>query len=286
MRRPISPSRSADFPTRAVAVLVALVAALVTALVLAPGMLAARGRDSDLADRRNLVDELRAAFIEYWRSGKEEYSPDLQRVVDYWFRYSVAKGVIASLLLIVLVVLGSLLWKAFLRDGGPGRARRGALLSTGVSVVGIALFALWTAVVGLQGAAAPFASTLPLLGDASDGALADTVDQIEQQLTHSTGGSEQARPALDGIVSDYVRFHVVRAIAAMPIALVFMGASVVLWKKFARNGSADGRTRRVLVSFASSSAVLSLFFILIFVVNGGTAADPDSGLLEFFHGSW
>ncbi|WP_329377686.1 hypothetical protein OG625_07910 [Streptomyces sp. NBC_01351] len=286
MRRPISPSRSAVFPTRAVAVLTALAGALGAALVFAPGILATRGRNSDLADRRNLVDDLRDAFIGYWHSGKEQYSPDLERVVDYWFRYNVVKGVIATVLLIVLVALGSLLWKTFLRDGGPERVRRVALVSAGVSVVGFALFALWTAVASLQGAAAPFASILPLLGGASHGALADTVDQIKQHLTDSTGRSEQARPALEGIVSDYVRFHVVREIAAVPIALVFMGASVVLWKKYARKGSTDRRTRRVLVSFAVSSTVLSLFFILIFAVNRATAADPDPGLLNFFNGSW
>ncbi len=164
--------------------------------------------------------------------------------------------------------------------------RRIALVTAGISVVGFALFALWTVVASLQGATAPFASILPLLGDASNGALADTVDQIKQQLTDSAGGSEQTRPALEGIVSDYVRFHVVREIAAAPIAFVFMGASVMLWNKFARVGSTDRRTRRVLGSFAVSSTVFSLFFILIFAVNRATAADPNPGLLNFFNGSW
>lgn len=286
LRRLISPSRSAVFPTRAVAVLTALAGALFAALVFAPRMLATRGRDSDLADRHTLVNDLCDAFIEYWRSGKEQPSPGLERVIDYWFRYNVVKGVIASILLMVLVALGSLLWKTFLRDGGPGRVRKVALVSAGVSVVGFALFALWTAVASLQGAAAPFASILPLLGGASNGALADTVDQIKQQLTDSTGGSEQARPALEGIVSDYVRFHVVREIAAVPIAFVFTGASVMLWNKLARRGSNDRRTRRVLVSFAASSTVLSLFFILIFLVNRATATDPNPGLLNLFNGSW
>lgn len=286
LRRLTSPSRSAVFPTRAVAALTALAGALVAALVFAPDMLATRGRDSDLADRHNLVDDLCDAFIGYWRSGKEQYSPDLERVVDYWFRYNVVKGLITSVLLIVLVALASLLWRTFLRDGGPGRVRRIALVTAGISVVGFALFALWTVVASLQGATAPFASILPLLGDASNGALADTVDQIKQQLTDSAGGSEQTRPALEGIVSDYVRFHVVREIAAAPIAFVFMGASVMLWNKFARVGSTDRRTRRVLGSFAVSSTVFSLFFILIFAVNRATAADPNPGLLNFFNGSW
>lgn len=287
MRSLISPSGSAGFPARAVAVLTALAGALVAALVFAPGLLAALGRDSDLADRHNLVDDSRDAFLGYWRAGKENFSPELQGVVDYWFRYNAARAVIASLLLIVLVALGFLVWKAFLTDS-PGMARRAALASAGVFVSGLALFALWTAVASIQGAAAPFAALLPVLGVGAaprGGTLADAVGQIKRQLTHFTGGSEHARPALDGIVSDYVRFHVVHVIAAAPIALVFMGAGVVLWTR-ARKGSPDRRTRRTLRSFAVSAVLLSLFFIFILVANVDTAANPEPGLLAFFNGSW
>jgi hypothetical protein len=287
LRSPMSPPRSADFPTRAVAVLTALAGALVAALVFAPSLLAALGRDSGLADRHNLAGDSRGAFLGYWRAGKEAYSPGLQRVADYWLRYNVAKAVIASLLLIVLVALGLLVWKAFLADS-PGMVRRAALASAGVFVAGLALFVLWTEVASIQGAAAPFAALLPVMAAGAaprSGALADAVGQIRQQLTSSAGGSEHARPALDGIVDDYVRFHVVHVIAAAPIALIFMGAGVVLWTR-ARKASPDRRTRRVLRSFAVSSALLSLFFIVVLAANVSTIANPDPGLLAFFSGSW
>jgi hypothetical protein len=40
------------------------------------------------------ADELRMAA--YWRSGDAAYDSQLRRVVDYWFRYHVAEGVLAA----------------------------------------------------------------------------------------------------------------------------------------------------------------------------------------------
>lgn len=282
MPSPLSSPSSAVFRTRAVAVLTGV---LVAALVLVPNMLAARGRDSDLADRHKLVDELRAAFVGYWRSGERQYPPDLNRIVDYWFRYNVTKGVIAAALLIVAVALSLLLWKAFLRDSAPRKARSIALASTGALAVGLALFAVVTVTLSIQRAAAPLGALLPLLDvGTARGELADTINQVRQQLANSTG--EHAQPALEVMISDYVRYHVVRAIAVVPLTLVGLGASAVLWRKRPRKGSVDRRARLVLSSFAVLSGVLSLFFIMLFVANQGTAADPEPGLLGLFNGSW
>src|SRR6185295_15066159 len=106
----------------------------------------------------------------------------LERVVDYWFRYHVAKAVIATILLIVLVALGVLLWKAFLRAGGLGAGRRVALASAGVLVTMLAVFSLAMVMANIQGAVAPFASLLPMLTDGpTDGELAGTLDQVTQR---------------------------------------------------------------------------------------------------------
>jgi hypothetical protein len=287
LRNPRPPSQSSAFPTRPVAALSALACVFFAALGFAPETLAARGRDSDLADRQTLVDELHTAFIGYWRSGEKNYSPDLARVVDYWSRYNTVRSVIASVLLIVLVTLSLLLWKAFLRGGAPGRARSAALGSTGVLSAGLALFALVIVTVSIQRAAAPFFGILPLLEvGAARGGLAITVDQISRQLTDSMAGSEQSRPALEAIVGDYAWYHVVRVMALLPITLVSVGAGVMFWRTRSRLRSSDRRTRRVFASFMVSSALLSLFFMVVFAANWGTAANPEPGLLAFFRGSW
>jgi len=186
--------RSAEVPGRALAVLVALSVALGTAFVLAPSRLAAIGSDGDLSEQHDLVNALSAAFAKYWRSGDRAFPPDLQRVVDYWFRLHVVKGVLAAALLIVLVSLGVLLWKAFLRSSGPGG--RG-LASAAILVSALALVAVAALMANVQGAMAPFSSATSLLPlGAPSGQLAGAIDQIKQGLAHYPSTSGQNAVAL------------------------------------------------------------------------------------------
>ncbi|MEU4777283.1 hypothetical protein [Micromonospora sp. NPDC023633] len=267
--------------------LVALAVALVAAFVVAPRTLAASGPDGGFVDKRDLTEALREAFVDYWSSGDRDFSPGLEGVVDYWFRYHVAKAVIAAILLIVLAALGVLLWKAFLRAGGLGAERRAALASAGVLVTMLAVFTSATVMANVQGAVAPFASLLPMLAvGETDGELADTLDQVRQRLADSLSGGDQAPPALEVMISDFSRYHVAMAVVAAIVAVVLIGMSVVLWKRFARTGSSDRRTRRVLGSFGVLSALLSLVVIVVVVANTTTAADPAPALLAFFEGGW
>jgi hypothetical protein len=284
---PVAPSRSAGVPGRVLATLVALAAALVAAFVVAPASLAA-GRSGDgFVDERHLTQALREAFVEYWRSGDRDFSPDLESAVDYWFRYHVAKAVIAAVLLILLVALGVLLWKAFLRAGGLGAGQRATLASAGVVVTMLALFSLATVMANVQGAVAPFASLLPMLtGGATDAELADTLEQVRQRLAESRSGGGPTPPAIEVMISDFTRYHVAMAVVAAIVAVVLIGMSVVLWKRFARTGSSERRTRRVLGSFGALSALVSLVAIVVAVANTTTAADPAPALLAFFDGGW
>jgi hypothetical protein len=291
LRSPAAPSRSAGISGRALAMLVALAAALIAALiaafVVAPRTLAASRPDDDLVDRRNLIEALREAFVEYWSSGDRDLSPGLERVVDYWFRYHVAKAVIAAILLIVLVALGVLAWKAFLRAGGLGAGRRAVLVSAGVLVTVLALCSSATVMANVQGAIAPFASLLPMLtAGESDGELADTLDQVRQRLADSLSAGDQAPPALKVMISDFSRYHVALAVIAVIVAVVLIGMSVVSWMRFARTGSSDRRTRRVSGSFGVLSALSSLLVIVVGVANTTTAADPAPALLAFLDGGW
>lgn len=265
----------------------ALAVALVAAFVVAPSTLAASGSGGGLGDKRTLTEALREAFVGYGRSGDRDFSPDLQRVIDYWFRHHVAKAVIAATLLIVLVALGVLLWKAFSRAGALGAGRRAVLASAGVLVTMLALLSLITVMANVQGAAAPFASLLPMLRvSATDGELADTLDQVRQRLTDSLSRGDQSPPALEVMISNFSRYHVALAVVGAIVAVVLSAMSVVLWKRFARTGSSDRHTRRVLGSFGVLSALLSLVVIVVVVANTTTAAHPAPALLAFFDGGW
>ena len=76
------------------------------------------------------------------------------------------------------------------------------------------------------------------------------------------------------------------AVMAAIVAVVLIGMSVVLWKRFARTGSSERRTRRVSGSFGALSALVSLVVIFVAVANTTTAADPAPALLAFFDGGW
>lgn len=287
MHSPAASSRSAGISARTLTVLAAFAVVLAAAFVVAPGMLAASRPGGGFADQRSLVEALGKAFVEYWRSDDRDLSPSLESVVDYWFRYHVAKAVIAAILLIVLVALGVLLWRAFLRAGALGAGRRAALASAGVLVTVAALFSLVVVIANVQGAVAPFASLLSLLPvGASDGALADTFNHVRQRLAESAGAGHRTPPALEVMISDYALYHVTLVVIGSIVAVVLIGMSIVLWRRYARTGSSDRRTRRVLGSFGVLSTMLSLIMIVVVVANMTNVADPAPALLALFVGGW
>ena len=273
--------KSTSLSGRALATLAAVAAVLAAAFVFAPPMLAATRSSGDISDEHHLIGAFHEAFVEYWRSGDRTFSPRLAGVVDYWFRYHVAKAAIAALLLIVLVVLGVLLWKAFLRT--VGARRRTALASSGALVTMLALFSLTTVMANVQGAVAPFASLLPMLTeDATEAQLAGTLEQVRQRLTDD----DHTSPALQMMISDFARYHVAMVVIAAIVAVGFVALSVVLWKRFASTGASGRGSRRLPGSFGVLSVLWSLVVIVVALANTTTAADPTPALAAFFNGGW
>jgi hypothetical protein len=262
--------------TRSAAALVVLTAGLAVAFVAGPPALAAIGPGGGFADERHLSQAVRGSFVDYWRSGDQDFAPSLARVVDYWFRYHLAKAAIAALLLTVLVALGVRLWRAFLR---PNATSRVGLASAGSLVTALALASLAVVMANVQGVVAPFASLLPMLVDGpADAELAGTLAQVKQDFD---GGRTQ--PALDVMVDDFARYHVAMAVIATIVAVALLGLSVLAWTRFARS---DRRTRRVLASYGALSAVLALAVAVVAVANTTTAADPAPALQALFYGGW
>jgi hypothetical protein len=275
-----TPSRSAGVSGRALASLAALAVALSAAFVVGPPALAAMRSGGGYGDERQLAGAVREAFVEYWRLGDRDFSPGLRSVVDYWFRFHVAKGAIAAALLVVLIVLGALLWKAFLRAGGLRLGRRVALASAGVLVTMLALFSLLVVMANAQGAVAPFASLLPMLMDGgNDAEVAGTLAQVKQGVA----AAGPSAPALE-VISDFTRYHVAMVVIAAIVALAGIAVSVVLWKRVAT--ASDRRTRRVVASFGVLTVLVSLAVAVVAAANATTAADPGPALLAWLDGGW
>ncbi|MGX1809338.1 hypothetical protein ACWIGI_26755 [Nocardia sp. NPDC055321] len=285
MGAPPAPATRAGFSGRAIGVLAAVAVALGTAFVYAPRVLAARDGAS-FADAGALRADFRTAFDAYWRAGESAFPGDLQRIVDYWFRYHLSKAVIAAALLFVLISLTVVLWRAFLRVGDSGTNRRVALGAGGVTSAGLALVAVVLVVANIQGAAAPFASLLPFLTDgAPDPALADTLEQVQQRLAEASSSGERAPDALGVMVDDFARYHVVMAVAAAIVAADLLVLSVLLWRRSVAR-SADSRVKRVLRGFAIVAVAVALGAIVVAVANTTNAGDPVSGLAALFAGGW
>ncbi|WP_331771267.1 hypothetical protein OG948_47525 (plasmid) [Embleya sp. NBC_00888] len=286
-QRPEAPSRFAGIPGRPLALLTTLAAALVAALFVVPGRLAASGSGGGSLDEDELADAFRKAFVEYWNAGERDFSPGMERVVDYWFRFHVAKAVIAAILLIVLVALGTLVVKAFRKAGDLGAGGRTAFVAAGVLVTLCALFASVTVPANIQGAVAPFASLLSMLPTgAADGELAGVLGQVRQHLAAPAGTAERTPPQLDMMIGDFARYHVAMAVIAAVVALVLIGVSVAAWRRFAGTKSADRRTRHLSVWFGVLAALSALVLIVVGVANTSTAMDSRPALAAFFDGGW
>jgi hypothetical protein len=287
MSSPAVPSRFAAAPGRALTALVAVAAALVAAFVAAPPVLAGGGSAGGFADEAHLTDAVRAAFVGYWRSGRADLTPDLDRIVDYWFGFHLVKAATSAILLVVLGALGVLLWRAFVRGGGFRTGKGAAQALSGVLVTILALVSSAALMANVQGAATPFASLFPMLTDsAPDGALAVTLEQVKQQLAESPGAGGRTAPAVEVLISEFSRYHVAMAVIASIVAVVLIGTSVVLWKRFAATPSAAGRMRRVVASYGVVTVVLSLVTIVLVVANATTAADRGPAILALFEGGW
>lgn len=279
MLSPVPLSRPANLPGRTSVTLVVAAVALAVAFVVAPRTLAGSPSSGGFAGRSDLADAARRAFTEFWAGGGSVLSPALDGVVGYWFRYHVAKAVLAAALLAVLVVLGASLWKAYL---GASGLRGMVLAAAGVVVSAVALFSTAVVMANVQGAAAPFASLLPtIVVGAPDGEVTATLDEVRQQLAGS--GSS---PALDAMVRDFETFHTALALVAAAVALVLVGGSTALLRRRAATPPADRRTRRALGAAGVVGALLALGFVVVALANAGTAADPAPALLAFVEGGW
>jgi hypothetical protein len=257
--------------------------ALGAAFVLAPRVLAASAPGGGYAGQPALITAVRTTFVEYWDPANRAYPPDLERLVDYWTRYHIAKAVIAALLLAVLVILGCRLWGALLSAGRLTPVRGSALALSGALATVLAVGCSVLVVANIQGAVAPFSSLLSMLPLGShDQALLHTVGQVKQGLTGypATG---RTTPALQAMVSDFALYHAAVVALAAAVAVIATVMSVVSWRRRARTPSSERRTRRVLELAGFSSALLALAVLVIALANLGTAMHPAPALLAFFN---
>ncbi|WP_218019124.1 hypothetical protein [Nocardia salmonicida] len=262
---------------RVLVVLVAMTGALIAAFVVAPRLLA-NSVEAGFSDENDLRRAFRAAFVEYWQAGNREFTADLAKVVDYWYRYHLVKAVLAAILLAVLVTLTVKLWRAFMAAGQAALGTRVGLAVSGGLAAVLALCSLVLVLANMQGAVTPFASLLPmLLGE--DSAPTEVITQVDRRLADGT-----RVPPLEVMIDEFARYHVAMAALAAVTAVLLLGACALLWRTSVR--SPDRRSRRVLAWFGALSALLALIMVVVAVANTTNASNPVPGLAALFTNGW
>lgn len=275
MNRLAHPPRRTSAPRRQVGVLTAVIAVLLAAFFLLPNALTHDGVHAG-----NVGGAFRRGMVAYWDSGRQGFPRELDGAVGFWFRFHLVKAGVSALLLAAVVLLGVVLWRwSRQRAGRPGRLRT---VPPGVLVALLGPFALVGLVANAQGAAAPFASLLPMLTDAGGGEAAATVSEIRRQIAdHPTG---RPSPALAFMIRDFALYHAVLAAMAAVLALTLAGACAALWRR--RRITRDTPSRRALALGAAASAVLAVLALVIALANTTSAAHSPEALAALFEGGW
>ncbi|MGC0334263.1 hypothetical protein RKD23_007253 [Streptomyces sp. SAI-170] len=265
-------------PRRRIGLLTATSAALTAAFFVVPNALTGNGVDID-----NVDTSFRRGMVAYWDSGSQDFPGQLEATVTFWFRFHLVKAGVSALLLVAVVALGAVLWRQSRRSADDDRRGRLRLVPPGALVVLLGPFALVALVANLQGAAAPFASLLPMLtGGGTDDDLATTLTEIRHQLADHPAGRHS--PALTAMISDFAVYHAVLAAMAAVLALALAGTGAALWRR--HKATPDARPRRALKAGITASVVLAGLVLVVAVANATSAAHSPEALAAFFDGGW
>ncbi|MEW2521551.1 tat (twin-arginine translocation) pathway signal sequence [Actinacidiphila alni] len=266
-------------PRRQIGLLTAATGALLVAFFIAPNALA---RSS--VNTGNVGTTFRHGLVTYWDSGSQHFPGQLDATVSFWFRFHVVKAGVSALLLASVVALGIVLWR--LRRERAGERTHRSLVLPWTFVAATGTFALVVLVANVQGAAAPFASLLPMLsGGGTDSGVGTTVAQARQQLADYPNGRHS--PALAVMVDDFVVYHAVLAAMAAVVALSLAAATVVLWRRRRASAAPAGtRARRPLTWGVAGCAALTAVVLVVAVANATSAAHSPQALAAFFDGGW
>jgi hypothetical protein len=95
--------------------------------------------------------------------------------------------------------------------------------------------------------------------------------------------SGEPNAAVDALVDDFARFHVVLAVIGTVFLLAAAVATIVAWRRFLRTPRRDGRwwtfERGTYLAFGLGGVLVSAFLGLVVAANISNAVSPREGLL-------
>lgn len=254
-----------------IGLLLATGAALVAAFVLAPAALLRPnfGAYNNDEVRRDAIGR---ALVEYWRSGTREFPVRLTTLVDYWFQWHAIKVVISTLLVIVLALLTTALWRRYLRLR-PWYA----VVATAATV--LTVLAVGVLLVNIQVTAVPLIALLPLLpAGTADGQLAQILSEMREGLAASAG-PHAGSPALTVLLGEAQRYQWIMVALSAALMVATALASAHFWKRRLAGDPSATRVRFMHSTLGVITALTAGLLLLMSAAGALAALEPATWLL-------
>lgn len=106
-------------------------------------------------------------------------------------------------------------------------------------------------------------------------------DSLQTTLNNLLQSGTQSNPALNSLLSDYIKYHVVLLIVGVLFTLILVTLSVLFWVRYKRAPKTDtGKwtfEKKTYFSFGLLTTLVGLFMALIVVANTSTVLNPQKG---------
>lgn len=251
--------------------LAAVTAVLVVLVWLVPWPLAQQITGASWPDPHALAQTVAGGFVTdqaQHTATPGEPGSGLHAATGFWRWFHLAKAVLTVPLVLAAGLLTLPLWPTPGSTPGPGegRLRRLTGSAAGIAIAVATLTAVVVLVANIQGAAAPLASVLSFLPEASGPGAAGAAAAVRQQ---AISGSPDRTTAV--MLDSFAAYHAVLAALAVIVAVAGLTLAAVLW-----------RHRHRLAGLAV--LVTGLGFGLIAAANVNTASHPAPAFAAFLEG--
>jgi hypothetical protein len=108
-------------------------------------------------------------------------------------------------------------------------------------------------------------------------------NSLQTTLINLLQSGTQSNPALNRLLSDYIKYHVALLIVGGLFTLILVTLSVLFWARYKRasktNTSKWTFEKKTYFSFGLLTTIVGLFMALIVVANASTVLNPQQGFL-------
>jgi hypothetical protein len=106
-------------------------------------------------------------------------------------------------------------------------------------------------------------------------------DSLQTTLNNLLQSGTRSNPALNSLLSDYTKYHVVLLIVGELFTLILVTLSVLFWTRYKRAPKTDTSKwtfeKKTYFSFGLLTTIVGLFMALIMVANASTVLNPRQG---------